>query len=431
MSVIRPLAAIRYSPVESGDISSRLAPPYDVLDASDKARLLERDARNFVAIDLPHTPPKQAGPPQAYAAARETLDAWLAEGTLVRDDTPAIYVYYQSFKHAGASFTRRMFFARLRITPFGEGNVYPHEQTFGGPKQDRLLLTQATGANLSPIFGLYEDRENQVAAALEAAIDPQEPLAHGRLAETENRIWAVSDAAVVSQVCELMAPRGFYIADGHHRYGTATMYRDALAAERGGLPDDDPAQFVLCVCCAMEDPGLIILPTHRVLTGFSSSAQAAFGADAALTLSRLDLSDADAAVEALAPLGRQAVGFYDSHEKAYWGVRPADADILKTLTPDKSKAWRRLALAFLHHYLIDRMIGAKTPGDSPPAISYVQSAQAATALAEKRSGSAFLMQATTMEELRSVCKAGDLMPQKSTYFYPKLASGLIVNPVAR
>lgn len=431
MSVIRPLAAIRYSPTDTGDISSRLAPPYDVLAAADKARLLERDARNFVAIDLPHMPPKQAGPPQAYAAARRTLDAWLAEGILVRDDAPAIYVYHQSFQHAGASFTRRMFFARLRISPFGDGDVYPHEQTFGGPKEDRLLLTQATGANLSPIFGLYEDRQNQVAAALANAIDPEKPLAHGRLAETDNRIWAVTDTAVVDQVCELMAPRSFYIADGHHRYGTAMMYRDALAAERGGLPDDDPAQFVLCVCCAMEDPGLVILPTHRVLTGFSGSAQAVFGADAALTLSQLDVSDADAAVQALAPLGPQAVGFYDSHEKAFWGLRPADPDILKPLAPNKSDAWRRLALAFLHDYLIGRTLVAQTTGASPPEISYVKSAPAATARADERGGSTFLMQATTMDELRSVCKAGDLMPQKSTYFYPKLASGLIVNPVAR
>jgi uncharacterized protein (DUF1015 family) len=427
MSVIRPFPAIRYATDKSRDLSALLAPPYDIIDDRGKADLLRRHPRNFVTLDLPHMPPKSAGPAKAYDASNRLLTQWLDDGTLVRDRQPAFYVYHQAYRHGGVDFVRKMFFARLRLEPFGEGSIFPHERTFGGPKEDRLALTKATRANLSPIFGLYEDARNVVAARLEKAVS-SEPLAVGTLDGVENRLWAVTDAGTLADVARLVEPKATYIADGHHRCGTALLYRDGLVAQQGPLPAEHPANFVLCVFCAMEDPGLLILPTHRVLSGVSVPADT-FRADKALVFTPLDVTDPAQAICALQKHGPQAVGVYHAELQEYFALRPTATGILDTLEPARTAAWRRLGLAFLHAYVLDRLVTPKVCGGQAPAIQYIKSDADAVAAARETRGTAFLMQPTTMEELRAVCGAGDLMPQKSTYFYPKLASGLVVNPL--
>lgn len=427
MSAIRPFPAVRYSTSKTNDLSACLAPPYDVLDERGKAELLARHANNFVRVDLPHMPPKSAGPASAYAASRATIDQWLADGTMVRDRQPAIYVYHQAFVQGGTRYVRKMFFARLKLEPFGEGSIFPHERTFGGPKEDRLALTKATQANLSPIFGLYEDAQNAVARRLEQNLPPT-PLAVGTLDGVENRLWAVTDAGAIADVTRLMAPKPTYIADGHHRCGTAMLYRDWLSAQQGPLPAEHPANFVLCVFCAMEDPGLLILPTHRVLPGIQD-ATALFGADTQLELKPLDVTGPTAAINALRSFGPQALAFYSAATQRYAMLRPTRPEILDALEPDRTPAWRRLGLAFLHAYVLDRVVTPKLCDGKPVEIQYVKADEEAVRVARETKGAAFLMQPTTMEELRAVCSAGDLMPQKSTYFYPKLASGLVINPL--
>ena len=427
MCEILPFRAVRYATNgENCDISTKLAPPYDVLTEDDKQALLAADGANFVKIDLPHTPPKDAGPAEAYDQARRQLDAWLADGTLVQEQQPAIYVYHQHFSVDGLEYTRKMFFARLRIEPFGTGSVFPHERTFGGPKEDRLALTKATRANLSPIFGLYEDSENAVAARLESELG--EPLADGRLDDTHNSIWAVTDAGAVDDVIHLMSGKAMYIADGHHRYGTAQLYRDWLIERDGSLPDDHPANFVLCVLCGMEDPGLLILPTHRVLPGVALGA-AVLKEDEPTEIAHLLIDGPEDAARALAKFGPQALAMWNAEDDGYFMVRPLESDLLSRLEPEHRPAWHKLALAFLHAYLLERVVTPKVCGGAAPAVHYVKNAAAAIDEARETGGTAFLMQPTTMEELSAVCSAGDLMPQKSTFFYPKLASGLIVNPL--
>ncbi len=427
MSDFRPFRAIYYTGGSSQDASSRLAPPYDVLDQSDKQALLAQDAKNFVAIDLPHMPPKAAGPPQAYEAAAATLREWVSSGVMATHARDAFYVYHQRYQHAGASYTRKMFFARLKLEPFGSGSVFPHEQTFGGPKEDRLALTKATRANLSPIFGLYPDAENAVARRLESALaDP--PLLRGRLGEIENTVWAVSDAKTIEDVRSMLVTRPVFIADGHHRYGTSMLYREWLETRQGKLPADHPANFTLCASCAMEDDGLLILPTHRVLLGVDVSPELLRG-DENLEPAHLLADSPEAAVQKLAQFGPLAVGVASGAREGYLVVRPRRADLLDSLEPKHSTAWRRLGVAFLHAYLLDRLVTPRLCGGKAPEIHYVKAAEPAVAEARTAHGTALLLQPTTMQELRDVCQAGDLMPQKSTFFYPKLASGLLVNPL--
>jgi len=430
MSTIRPLSAIRYATdATSRDLSTRLAPPYDVLDAEDKAALLGADPRNFVKVDLPHIPPKFAGPPEAYEASRRQIEEWFADGTMVRDPEPACYVYHQAYAYNGIDYVRKMFFAGLRIEPFGTGSVFPHERTFGGPKEDRLCLTKATAANLSPIFGLYQDADNAVAVRFEKSLTV-DPLTVGTLDGVENRMWAVTDPDTIAEVTALMADKAIYIADGHHRYGTAGLYRDWLIEQQGPLAEDHPANFVLCVFCAMEDPGLLILPTHRVLPGVTVG-RGTLGVDERIEVTGLTVKGAEEVPAALAEFGPQALAVYNAADKDYLMVRPKQTEILKEFEPDRADAWRALGLAFLHAYLLDRKVTPELCGGQAPEIRYVKAAQAAADEARASDGTAFLMQATTMEELRSVCQAGEVMPQKSTYFYPKLASGLVINPLTQ
>lgn len=428
MATIHPFPGIRYQTDGAPDVSKLIAPPYDVLDDADKAALLAKDAHNFVAIDLPHLPPKAAGPQAAYAGARATLDQWLKDGVLVQDETPAIYVYHQTYTIDGAEFVRKMFAHRLKLEAFGSGSVCPHEQTFGGPKEDRLALTQATEANMSPIFGLYPDGTNAVAKTLDEAISGLAPVADGVLDHVRSRMWCVTDAAVIELVRQQMADKPIYIADGHHRYGTGLLYRDWLMTEQGALRDDHPANAVLCVSCALEDPGLQILPTHRVLPEVSVDIETLRG-DAAVEVVALEETEATAIIRKLADFGPQAIAVCPSADSAAVMARPKDPKLLESVAPDRTSAWQALGVSFLHAYVIDRVVRPQQMNESEVTLRYIKSDPGALDASRETNGTAFLLQATTMEELSSVCAAGDLMPQKSTYFYPKIASGMVVNPL--
>lgn len=428
MPEIRPLQALRYNPARFGqDVSSLVAPPYDVLDASDKAELLARNGHNIVAVDLPHVPPKSAGPDEVYARAAETLRQWISEGAMMREDVPAVYVYHQQYEHGGRSFVRKMFFARMRLEEFGTGTVFPHERTFGGPKEDRLKLMLATRAQLSAVFALYSDPANSVSELLK--VDEARPDVTARLAGVTNRLWVLRDAAVADELRKMMAALPVYIADGHHRYGTALMYRNLLA-ERSPLAVDHPAQFVLAGFCAMEDPGCVILPTHRVIGGFTSE-QSKRILDALAAGVELRAADPKrSSPEEWLPEGPGPdVAIYASgDDRLYLGTFTRRA-VLESLAADRTPAYRRLDLAYLHDFLIDDLINRGVLAGAAPKIQYTHAAGEAVKLAQEAGGIAFITKACSMGDLRAVSEAGDLMPQKSTFFYPKLATGLVIHPL--
>ncbi|MGQ9649182.1 MAG: DUF1015 domain-containing protein [Phycisphaerae bacterium] len=429
MPEIAPFRALRYDTKRfSTDVSKLIAPPYDVLDAEDKAELLGRSDKNIVAIDLPYVPPEKAGPDAVYAQAADLLNRWKSDGTLVQDDEPALYIYHQAYEHGGRSYIRKKFFARMRIEAFGKGTVFPHEQTFGGPKEDRFKLMRATRCQLSPVFGLYSDPENAISRLLNPG--PRAPDMTADMQGVENRLWVLRDDAAVDAVCRAFSGRAVYIADGHHRYSTALNYRDALLNEQGDLPSDHPARFVLVGLCAMEDPGCIILPTHRTISGFGY-----LTVDDILDVLRAGLAIQEVEVPVvdaenlLRPDSPYNVVLYVPHgERVFVGVF-LFRDALAQLAPDRSEAWRKLDLAYLHRYLIEELIAGRAMGGAEPTVHYFKVAQAAIEDARQTGGIAFLTKACTMDELRTVSHAGDLMPQKSTFFYPKLATGLVINPL--
>ncbi|MBN1491165.1 MAG: DUF1015 domain-containing protein [Phycisphaerae bacterium] len=422
MAEFQPFRAIRYNTGQCGhDWSSLIAPPYDVLTADDKAALLAQSSHNVVAIDLPFVPPTQAGPAEVYQQAATTLKRMRDENVLIQEEAPSLYAYHQQYEHNGHGYTRRVLFAAMRLEAFSEGTVFPHELTHGGPKEDRLALMRATRCQLSPVFALFSDPSNSIASALNCISAP--PEATAQCGDVTHHMWVERDADTIAHIKILLDGSKVFIADGHHRYQTALNYRDELA-RAGALTPDHPANFVLVGLCAMEDPGCIILPTHRVLSGLGSLTPADVLAawKPACTFTPID--------HCVPPAGDADITVFCGDTGEAFSGRFTDRARLAELAPDRSKPWRALDLAYLHRYMIEELLITKALGGAAPSVGYTPVLKTAQSQARETGGLAIVVKPSTMAELRAVAQAQDFMPQKSTYFYPKLATGLVLHPLA-
>ncbi|MEK6643579.1 MAG: DUF1015 domain-containing protein [Planctomycetota bacterium] len=428
MARIEPFAAIRYT---NAEVSHLIAPPYDILSEADKQILLAKDDHNIVAVDLPHVPPKSAGPDEVYDQAAGELTSWLDIRAIARDPTPALYVYHQTYKFGTKTLTRKKFFARLRLSPFGEGSVFAHEQTFGGPKEDRLKLTLATRCHLSPIFGLYPDPGNEVATLFDDAI-ARDPDQLGMLEGVQNKLWVVTDEDVIAAVKGKLADRPIFIADGHHRYSTALMYHQKEMEQLVRVPEEHPVNYVLAVLCGMEDPGAVIQPYFRSMVdvpGLTTEALKTALNDVFTWTPINKPASAEELARRLAAVGPQAFALYFATENVCAVISPTDSDLLAKYEPKRKPTWRGLAYAIFHRYILDEVVQPTFCGGNAPTLHYHKNMQESIADAMETGGVAVLMPSVTMSQLRDICLAGELMPQKSTYFFPKLATGLVINPL--
>ncbi len=429
MAHIRPFAAIRYSR-KNPDVSALIAPPYDVLDEAGKAALQAKHPNNIVNVDLPFMPPKSVGPDAVYEQANATLQHWLASKVLMRDVRPALYPYTQTFEHAGKKFHRRGFIALVKLTPFGE-DVVPHEMTYKGPIEDRLKLMRATQMQLSPIFGLFSDPRNEITSLLYK--NAGRPELSGSIDRVKNDLWSVIDAEVEIQVVDLMKSRPIYIADGHHRYTTALQYqREAQQAAGGELPPKHCANFCMFVLVGMQDDGLLILPTHRLIGGLErfdiAAFRAAVGSHFDFTESNIAPDRFDAHHQTDPNPQPHQFGLYDGRTRKLYHLRLKNLDILKSLEPNQSDAWRQLDVAILQRYLLDEILQPKFAGGKELIKGYT--ADAATVAPQVDGGKyqiALMLRPTPLQALEELGKHGEVMPQKSTYFFPKLATGMAIN----
>ncbi|MCA9677695.1 MAG: DUF1015 domain-containing protein, partial [Myxococcales bacterium] len=374
-----------------------------------------------------------------YAAAARTLQAWLADGTLQRDPYRSVYRYHQIFRHADLGpreITRVGFIAAVRLHDFAERVVLPHEQTMAAPKADRLELMQATAAHLSPIFTLYRDAGNEIDRVFKKT-ERDAPVIDARTADgTVHRVWRTRDAEVIGKLRHLMAPKKLYIADGHHRYETMLAYRDQLAAA-GALAQYASAQYGLMFMAPMDQHGMVVLPTHRVVHGLQG-----FTADDFLTRAREQFI-----VEKVAGAGgdpaavRAALAETPQHQPAVLVAFPGEGHGWRlTLAPQVNvnelalgRAVNKLDVTVLHTLILERLLGL-TPAQQQAGehVRYVK--DTATALAQTATPgcqAVFLMNPVPVDKIKAIADAGEVMPQKTTYFYPKLASGLVVHLVER
>ncbi len=439
MPKIQAFRGIRYNLAQVGSLSDVVAPPYDVVDGALQKQLYDNSPFNFIRLELTRQEAGDADPQAVYERAATLFRQWLREQVLQHEPDPAVYVYHQIFDYDGRTYTRRGFMTRVKLVRFGEGNIYPHEQTHAKAKDDRLRLTRACQANMSQIYGLYPDPSNSAQNLLEAHIAGQAALEAVDHLGVTHRLWPVTDQALIQQVAGLVEDKPMFVADGHHRYETACNYRDELAQAAGGtLPDDHPAQFVLTMVMSMDDPGLIVLPTHRLFHGCASI-------DSAELTSRLqDWFDCEPAGEGpsaahavwkqIEELDDQGVfGLFTAKDQRWTLVTANDSTAAKMLevAGDQSEDWRSLGVAMLHQLIVDELLGMK----GHPKPNYVHLIDEVVAGLEGRLEGdqqypiAALVMPATVEDIRRVSLHKERMPAKSTYFYPKLLSGLVVNPL--
>jgi uncharacterized protein (DUF1015 family) len=444
MADVRPFRGLRFTPSAAPDLGSVLCPPYDVIDASDDRRLRDRHPYNVVRLELT-TASVAGGPDGRYDEAAGTLRAWRDHGVLVRDDVPAYYLHEATFPLAGGRATRREIVAAVRLEPWDRGAVLPHERTYPRAKADRLRLLAATETNLSPILVFFQrdraEADNQ-ADAVDAAwtwTAQRAPDGAGTDADgVGHRLWVLSDGDLVAGLRAYFAERPLFIADGHHRYETALNYLEDRRQQAGGdLPPDHPARFVMMHLIADDDPGLAILPLHRLVKGASSDAVSALveqlGGDFAVEARETrSADDVDAALAALRAGGAhgQAVGILPADgEQLFLASRAAAAGPPPSVPGDRDPSWRALDVVLVDYTIVRPLLAAASL-HAEDAIGYTRDAH--DAIQQVRSGAAdlaVLVNPTRVEQVAAVALAGERMPEKSTYFYPKAPTGLVLRPL--
>jgi uncharacterized protein (DUF1015 family) len=414
MADVQPLRALHYDLAKVGSLAGVAAPPYDVIDPQQRADLAARSPYNVVRIDLPEAEP------DPYANAARTLQRWREEGAVVRDDQPALWALTQDYTGPdGRKLTRHGVFARVRVEDYGPGRIRPHERTHPGPKEDRLRLTRATKANLSPIFSLYDDPTGAAAAVL-AAAEPFDAVTDDD--GTVNRLARVSDPAAIAAFQAALEPGELLIADGHHRYETARVYADEIGGE-------GEHRYVLMCLVALQDEGLTVFPTHRLIKDTTPQTQEALGSTLRelFTVEEIDRAqlrppDGD---------GPLTMGYIDAHFKRAFRLTLKDQAIADRALDGMPDAYRHLDTAVLEALVLEGPLGL-TEEDIAHLRGLGYSRTDDEALQLVLSGeydAAFLLRSTPVAQVRDVAAAGVNMPPKSTYFFPKVPTGLLFNPL--
>ncbi|MFL5242326.1 MAG: DUF1015 domain-containing protein [Gemmataceae bacterium] len=435
MADIRAFRAFRYDLGRVGALSDVVAPPYDVIDSSLQQALYERSPFNVIRLELNKELPTDNQTENRYSRAARFLREWQTDGALNQDSARSLYVYHQELEVEGQKHIRKGFFARVRLEPFGQGKIFPHEETMAGPKADRLKLLEATGMNLSPVFGLYPDAGNAVQAQLDSLIARSLPLEATDHLGVVSRLWPVTDQHVVSNIIGLMGPRPIFIADGHHRYETGLRYLEKRKAAGEVANDEAAPNFILMMLVAMSDPGLLILPTHRLVSGLSGlSAERLQGLLAPYFDVQLHGQDLDASRTTWESLqsdgGQNVLGFGTLKDGKWLSARLKSSGPMARLAAAHSPAWRGLAVSILHVLVLGELL-AKESGYQPHCQYVHLLGEVVSGLADKKCDLAVLVPPTTMSHVEEIAGRLEKMPPKSTYFYPKLLSGLVFNSVKR
>lgn len=440
MAIIAPFKGIRYSSKKFLDLSKVLTPPYDIISPEAQQEFYDTHENNIIRIELGKEMDKDNDSNNKYTRAGDFLSQWMSEGILEAESEPALYIYEQEFPISEWTHkTRRGLIALVKLSDFSEGVVLPHEFTLSKAKQDRFNLMSATDANISQIFSLYNDR-GMISSILSSFADVNVPEVEYKTSEgITEKLWVIKDSALLTQISKEFDGKQLFIADGHHRYETALSYRNKKATENPNHTGEEPYNFVMMTLVSMDDPGLVVSPTHRVVTSdnFSSDAFLTF-AEEYFTLRAVAFNTAtdpallpqniQLALQQSSQFGK-AFGYYDGLGEYYYILSLRDSSVMKDLLLDKSDAYRDLDVAILHTVILEQYF--KIDADNlanQKSLSYVKDIKEAIELVNRKQfDCAFFLNPTELEQLKNVSLANEKMPQKSTYFYPKLITGLVMN----
>ena len=448
MTEIRAFHGLRYQVSHVRDLATVISPPYDVILPQEQRALYARSPYNVVRLEFGQEHPGDSETDNRYTRAAADLRRWVAEGILAYEERPALYVYDQEFRHQGTAYRRRCLLTRVRLEEWTAGVVRPHENTIARPKEDRLHLLRETRANLSPVLALYRDQGNRVAQTLDEAL-PVRAAAVAELGDDRHTLWAIDEEAAQTQLAALFESQPLYVADGHHRYETALSYRKERRDARPAWTGEEPDNFVLIGLTAAEDDGLLVLPIHRLVQFPPLDEDPLQTLARYASIERVDgaTDDPDAALERLLALmaerGRSASAFGlclpagqagGPGDERLFLVTVEDATALvKSLCPDCPAEWRSLDVAVLHFALLGMVLRVNPdPIEEGGSVATVEDArQAYQAVRDGRYSAAFLLNPVPVAQVLAVADAGRRMPRKSTFFHPKLATGLVINTLDR
>lgn len=425
MAVIRPFKGIRYNQSQVDDLSAVVTPPYDVISADDRRWYMDRHPHNVVRLILPEDDVNK------YVNSATTLREWLKDGVLVQDDEPCIYAYQQEFEALGRRMKRTGFTCLIKLEDFGQG-VLPHENILAKPMEDRLNLHRATRANFESIFGLFADgKVNSILAPFIA----QAPCASAVDRDgVRSDLWRISDADAIRALTEILANEQVVIADGHHRYTAGLMYRNEMRRAAGlkpGEESDAPYDYTMMTMVSLEDSGLVVLPTHRLVRNVPTFDPASFLAKLGEMFDITEVSDA-LIVSAVELAGSHSFGLHLRGKSYVVKLKPSVSPE-RAIEAEGSVALKRLDVSVLHSLILDRLLGIGARQMSAQSnLSYTRDVARALADVDRGEYQAFfLMNPTKVDEVKAVAAAGDRMPQKSTFFYPKLLTGIVMRAMPR
>lgn len=436
MAHIIPFRGTLYDPTAVGSVRDVAAPPYDIIDAAGQKALYNRHPQNIIRLELGLDQPGDNAANNRYSRAADSLQEWIRQGALKRDGEPAIYYHTIEYVPPGGDGraprkTLRGFLVTTKLESLDSGHIYPHENTRAAAKSDRLNLLQACKANLSPIWLLYSDPQNAVLGAIERAVKSVAPrIDFEDDAGCRQRLWSVSDPAVLKQVVEIMQSKPLFIADGHHRYETALNYQRARREQAGASAGLQPYDAVLMLLAPLEDPGLTVLPTHRVTT----TALPSYDWVKSLLADKFDIAEFPFTPATKAAVRAQFIDAMrtNGNQATTFGLALKGESRYATLTlkpahrpPASASPRTKLDVSLLQQLVVAPLC----PGQrEQEAILYTKDDHEALDWAESGTGTgALLLNATKVSEVQAVATAGERMPHKSTYFYPKPLTGLVIN----
>lgn len=436
MAIVKPFRGVRYNPDKVGALDKVVALPYDRITDELQETYYNLSEYNVVRMSLGKIFENDSEMENRYTRARAYFDQWLKENVLRRDGKPAYYAYSEEFTVNGQTLARRGMIAMVGLVPFDEGTILPHERTLSGPKVDRLHLLRAMEVHLGQIFLLFPDPENVINGLLDRWIAGRPAIDVVAVGEGDvrHKVWVIDDPETVAAIEKEMAPkRNLIIADGHHRYETALTYRDEMRAMTPGWSEDMAFNYVMGTLVSMSDPGLVILPTHRLVHSYSAMTPAALLEKTGQFFdvsSVPDRATLDAQMKALDAQGKHAIGFYDGSGFSLLVLKDLGA-MDQVVKDERAAEWKALDVSILHELLLEHLMGlTKESITAQKNIKYLRDAgEGIDAVAAAKANFLFLLNPTKAHEVADCAAKGEKMPQKSTDFYPKMLTGLTLSPI--
>lgn len=423
MAVIKPFRGLRYDSNVAGKVETLTCPPYDIISEEQRKGYINRNSYNVIRLELPKGK-------NAYESAGETLREWKEKGALARDEEPALYIYEIVFEANGEKKSVKGFICRVKLEEFSKGVVLPHEETLSKAKTDRFNLMCATNCNFSQVYSLYMDEEKRTRGRIDSLSSQKPDVEMTDEAGLVHRVWVVTDKEAVEAVCGDFAERKLYIADGHHRYETALNYRNYLREQ--GIYNDS-ADYIMMMLVDMEHEGLVVFPTHRLVRGlyrFISEKLIVRCGQYFDISEHVGTDSIEGMLKEHYLKGDKAFALYCGGEKWHLLVLKS-MEVMDELLPYLSEASRGLDVTVLHTLVFENILGIdKESMANQTNLTYTRDLkEAIRAVDSGEHQCAFILNPTRVTEIRDVAKAGEKMPQKSTYFYPKLITGLVMNEI--